>query len=61
MALTGWDQRDYRRRSQEAGFDRYLVKPVEPHSLKQMLTNPREAGLDEHSLAAGVIKGSHPS
>ena len=30
VALTGWGQEEDRRRSQEAGFDLHLVKPVEP-------------------------------
>ena len=29
VALTGWGQDDDRRRSQEAGFDQHLVKPVD--------------------------------
>ncbi|HEY7154798.1 MAG TPA: ATP-binding protein, partial [Gemmataceae bacterium] len=37
VALTGWGQEDDRRRSQEAGFDLHLVKPVEPAALEQLL------------------------
>ncbi len=33
VALTGWGQDDDKRRSQEAGFDRHLVKPVDPEAL----------------------------
>src|SRR4030095_2392560 len=29
VAITGWGQEDLRQRSQEAGVDRHLVKPVE--------------------------------
>jgi signal transduction histidine kinase/ActR/RegA family two-component response regulator len=29
LALTGWGQHDARRRTEEAGFDHHLVKPVE--------------------------------
>ncbi|MBI1850169.1 MAG: response regulator, partial [Planctomycetes bacterium] len=29
IAVTGWGQDDYKRRSQEAGFDHHLVKPVD--------------------------------
>jgi CheY-like chemotaxis protein len=29
VALTGWGQAEDRRRSQEAGFDHHLVKPVD--------------------------------
>jgi CheY-like chemotaxis protein len=37
IALTGWSQDD-RHCIQEAGFDHYLVKPVEPDTLKQLLS-----------------------
>ena len=35
IALTGWGQQEDRRKSQEAGFDQHLVKPV---SVEQLLT-----------------------
>jgi PAS domain S-box-containing protein len=44
VALTGWGQEADRRRSEEAGFDRHLVKPVEPQSLRRLLTHPRLQG-----------------
>jgi PAS domain S-box-containing protein len=37
VALTGWGQEEDRRRSQEAGFDHHLVKPVEPDAVHQLL------------------------
>ncbi len=37
VALTGWGAQEDRRLSAEAGFDRHLVKPVEPHTLEEML------------------------
>ena len=37
IALTGWGQQDDRRKSREAGFDRHLVKPVEPLELEDAL------------------------
>jgi CheY-like chemotaxis protein len=37
VALTGWGQDDDRRRSQEAGFDSHLVKPVDPAALELLL------------------------
>jgi CheY-like chemotaxis protein len=40
VALTGWGQKEDRRRSQEAGFDLHLVKPVEPAMLQQLLADP---------------------
>jgi CheY-like chemotaxis protein len=37
VALTGWGQEDDRRRSEEAGFDAHLVKPVDDAVLGRLL------------------------
>ena len=37
IALTGWGQEADRQRSQEAGFDHHLVKPVAPSDLLHLL------------------------
>jgi PAS domain S-box-containing protein len=37
VALTGWGQEEDRRRSQEAGFDAHLVKPIEQEALIDIL------------------------
>ncbi len=37
VAVTGWGQDEDRRRSQEAGFDLHLTKPVDPPSLESLL------------------------
>jgi signal transduction histidine kinase len=37
VAVTGWGQEDDRRRAQEAGFDRHLVKPVEAADIETIL------------------------
>jgi len=37
FALTGWGQRGDRQHSQEAGFDRHLVKPVSATELQRVL------------------------
>jgi PAS domain S-box-containing protein len=39
VALTGWGQEEDRRRSLEAGFDRHLVKPIEPEQLTELLAS----------------------
>ncbi len=41
VALTGWGQTDDQRRSQEAGFDYHLVKPVDMSILNRILSEPR--------------------
>ncbi len=37
IAQTGWGQQEDRRRSEEAGFDAHLVKPVDPAVLMKLL------------------------
>jgi DNA-binding response OmpR family regulator len=37
IAVTGWGQEEDRRRSHEAGFDRHMVKPVDPQELMKLL------------------------
>ncbi len=39
IALTGWSQEDDRQRSQEAGFDHHLVKPVAPDVLQALFAS----------------------
>ncbi len=38
MALTGWGGEQDKQRSQEAGFDQHLVKPVDPETILDLLT-----------------------
>jgi CheY-like chemotaxis protein len=47
IALTGYGQEADRRRSEEAGFDLHLTKPVRPAALRQLLqevASPPSAG-----------------
>jgi CheY-like chemotaxis protein len=37
VAVTGWGQAEDRRKSQEAGFDYHLVKPVDPAAIEKLL------------------------
>ncbi len=37
IALTGWGSEDDKERARAAGFDRHLVKPVDPQSLEEMV------------------------
>ncbi len=37
VAITGWGQQADRQRARDAGFDRHLVKPVEPEDLMALL------------------------
>jgi CheY-like chemotaxis protein len=42
IALTGWGQEDDRRKSEEAGFDSHLVKPVDYDKLLELLSTPAD-------------------
>jgi signal transduction histidine kinase len=42
VALTGYGQEDDRRRTQQAGFDLHLVKPVAPEQLNHLLARSSE-------------------
>jgi signal transduction histidine kinase/CheY-like chemotaxis protein len=44
IAMTGYGQPEDRRRALQAGFDRYLVKPVDPAVLSQLLRDARHPG-----------------
>src|SRR5262249_2551659 len=39
VALTGWGQDQHRRRSQEAGFDRHMIKPADAEALRSVLNS----------------------
>jgi CheY-like chemotaxis protein len=39
IAVTGWGAEDDRRRSEEAGFDRHMVKPVDPTALMELVAD----------------------
>jgi CheY-like chemotaxis protein len=38
VAQTGWGQEDDKQRAKQAGFDRHLVKPLDPDALNQVLS-----------------------
>jgi CheY-like chemotaxis protein len=46
VAITGWGQEADRARSQEAGVDVHLVKPVDPNTLTSLLASHN----DGHTL-----------
>jgi signal transduction histidine kinase len=43
VAVTGWSQPTDRRLAKEAGFDEYMVKPVEIEGIEALLANVRRA------------------
>jgi CheY-like chemotaxis protein len=42
IAVTGWGQEEDRRKASEAGFDRHMVKPVDPKELLELLAELKE-------------------
>lgn len=47
IALTGWGQEDDRRKSEEAGFDGHLVKPVDYDKLLELLASFKNEKVDQ--------------
>ena len=47
IALTGWGQEDDRRKSEEAGFNGHLVKPVDYDKLLELLSSLTNGGMDQ--------------
>ena len=52
VALTGWGQDSDRRRSQEAGFDSHLVKPLDLDKLTELLAGLPSAGTRARGFGA---------
>ncbi len=49
IAITGWGQDVDRRKSQEAGFDHHLVKPVEASDISALMSG--SAAVEQHPKA----------
>jgi PAS domain S-box-containing protein len=47
IALTGWGQEDDRRKSEEAGFNGHLVKPVDYDKLLELLSSLTNGRMDQ--------------
>jgi signal transduction histidine kinase/ActR/RegA family two-component response regulator len=65
IAMTGYGQPEDRRRALEAGFDTYLVKPVDPGDLSRLLievSRRRAAGVwtGEEDGSSGAAAGVRP-
>jgi signal transduction histidine kinase/CheY-like chemotaxis protein len=55
IALTGHAREEDRRRSQDAGFDRHLVKPVDPEILEVLLAQSEWLGRETVGEAARIL------
>jgi signal transduction histidine kinase len=49
VALTGWGMDGDRRRTDEAGFDHHLVKPVDPEAVHRLLTESHPATAEKRN------------
>jgi CheY-like chemotaxis protein len=52
VAVTGWGQPQDHRRSQEAGFDRHLVKPIDIDALTEVIDSVDPAALAQAARGA---------
>jgi CheY-like chemotaxis protein len=52
VAISGWGQKEDRRRASEAGFAWYLVKPVDLASIRSILESPAS---DRRRMAPGAL------
>jgi PAS domain S-box-containing protein len=59
-AVTGWAQEDFRRRSQETGFDLHLVKPVTASELRAVLVDLDARTAEDHDILT-PLRSSRPS
>ena len=57
VALTGWGQDEDRRRSEAAGFDAHLVKPVDETALGKLLDDLCASKPDMNVLALQHFSG----
>ncbi len=57
VAVSGYGKERDRSRAQEAGFDDYLVKPVQPPDIRALLARGRSAGGPSDELAAAEGSG----
>src|SRR5262245_26391273 len=64
VALTGYGQDEDRRRTREAGFDRHLVKPVNPEELREVLAeghgSPHSPASDPERAGGDNRRSAHP-
>jgi signal transduction histidine kinase len=54
VALTGWGRDEDRRKTEDAGFDQHLVKPVAPDALRALLKSVDEARSSRLEALAGL-------
>jgi PAS domain S-box-containing protein len=51
IALTGWGRDDDKKKTKDAGFDRHLVKPVEPDVIRKILTEQPAASFSGREVS----------
>jgi len=61
IAVTGWGQKEDRRRSREAGFDYHIVKPVDPGDLVRVLATLDERVLPDQGNGVAHVTSTVPN
>ncbi|HEU5116614.1 MAG TPA: response regulator, partial [Isosphaeraceae bacterium] len=51
VALTGWGQIRDRERTEEAGFDQHLVKPIAPGAIRDLIAWASTSAADRSSMS----------
>ena len=59
IAITGWGQDVDRRKSQEAGFDHHLVKPVDARAIAALMSRRARRSRRRGGSSARVLSRSH--
>ncbi len=57
-ALTGFAEEEARDRSEQAGFDHHLVKPVNPEAVLALLASLEWSGAEQAQPAGALASGS---
>ncbi len=57
IAQTGWGQDEDRRRTEEAGFDGHLVKPIDPDALLALVASLSAVGPRPAGAGVGIVPG----
>ncbi len=57
IAVTGWGQDEDKRKSEMAGFDRHMIKPVDPQSLMKLLAELSNAAGTDAEAELGSASG----
>src|SRR5262249_15532427 len=58
VALSGYGQDEHRQQAREADIDHYLVKPVPPQVLRDLVLKSESVGVTSHRITSGSISSN---